>query len=329
MTGATHRSLTVCATLRALRAAALAACFILAACTDRKEPSPADGPAAARGDTTRGDTAARAPHCYRSDGPILTRLASDSQEASTVGWLRLDDPLNIGGGTAQLLETGGAFLDARWTRQRDTLVLEGADDFVRITARLVEQEGVLQGEAHAFSDAQLEPGPGGDLVPAERRWRLVAERADCGDAPRPWTAVEQATFDPARLREGDTVGRFRAESVAVVWADAVGEWTGSVTFGGRVWLSGATIRHHDYPEVPAACFEADAVSGRKLPRWPGDERRPWFCFENDSAARRLLGAPDSVGRAEILIDRFTTVRAFTDAVNSARLVSARRARPGD
>lgn len=119
------------------------------------------------------------------------------------------------------------------------------------------------------------------------------------------------------------MGPFRAESVAVVWAEAVDEWTGTVRFVGAVWLTGGTIRHFDHPEVDAACFEADPRSAPLLPRWPGDERRPWFCFENDSVARRLLGAPDRVGPAEVLIDRFTSVRAFTDAVNTARLVDAR------
>ena len=120
------------------------------------------------------------------------------------------------------------------------------------------------------------------------------------------------------------MGAFRVDSVAAVWSEVVGEWTGSVTFVGSVWLSGSTIRHFDHPEVDAACFEADPVSARLLPRWPRDERRPWFCFENDSVARRLLRAPDTVGPAEVLIDRFTSVRAFTDAVNTARLVDARR-----
>jgi hypothetical protein len=36
----------------------------------------------------------------------------------------------------------------------------------------------------------------------------------------------------------------------------------------------------------------------------------------------MLGAPDSTRLRTIIVDRFTTVRAFTDAVNSARLLSA-------
>lgn len=290
-------------------AAAVALCCIVVACREQ-------------GESPSTDTGAQAAGCYRSDGPILTRLASAAQETATIGWLRLDEPLNQGGGPAQLVETSGASLGARWSRRGDTLVVDGANDFIRITARLLGVDGVLRGEAHISSDAQLERAPNGDLVAAERQWRLVAEPAACGNAPRPWSPIEQTTLDPARLRKGDTVGPFRADSVAVIWAEAVGEWTGSVTLVGRVWLRGATVRHPDYPGVKAACFEAEPVSAQQLPRWPNDERRPWFCFENDSVARRMLGAPDSLGPAEVLIERFTTVRAFTDAVNSARIAAA-------
>ena len=156
----------------------------------------------------------------------------------------------------------------------------------------------------------------------------MAPRRRARGLRRPASPVEADRADDFRSPESQEGGHrwaFRADSVAVVWAEAVGEWTGSVTFVGRVWLSGVTVRHPDYPEVQSVCFEAEPTSARQLPRWPDDERRPWFCFENDSIARRILGAPDSLGSAEVLIDRFTTVRAFTDAVNSAHFVAADRA----
>ena len=60
----------------------------------------------------------------------------------------------------------------------------------------------------------------------------------------------------------------------------------------------------------------------EVARHRGAQLRPWFCFEDGRAAAELLGGPDSTRRRTIVIDRFTTVRAYTDAVNSARLVSA-------
>jgi hypothetical protein len=70
----------------------------------------------------------------------------------------------------------------------------------------------------------------------------------------------------------------------------------------------------------AVCFEADSASAASLPRWEGDERRPWFCFENGAAAAKLLGAPEEERDAPIVIDRFTIHRGLSDQVNSARLV---------
>lgn len=130
------------------------------------------------------------------------------------------------------------------------------------------------------------------------------------------------SFDPANLRRGAEVGALRVDSTDVVWSEELGEWVGSVRFTGEVRLRGTAVPNFADPEQRGTCFEADSASGRRLPRWPGDARRPWFCFEDGRAAAELLGGPDSTRRRTIVIDRFTTVRAYTDAVNSARLVSA-------
>ncbi|HEU4828396.1 MAG TPA: hypothetical protein VFT04_04300 [Gemmatimonadales bacterium] len=135
-------------------------------------------------------------------------------------------------------------------------------------------------------------------------------------------AVAQLTFDPSRIRSGQQVGSLAVDSVEVAWSEALSTWTGTVRFRGELPLRGHAIRHFDYPEVQTICFEADSASALSLPRWPDDDRRPWFCFENDSTAQRILGAADSTRPVDIVIDRFTTVRAFTDAVNSARLLEA-------
>ncbi len=129
-------------------------------------------------------------------------------------------------------------------------------------------------------------------------------------------------LDPASLKRGAAVGELRVDSMDVVWSEELGEWVGSVRFSGELRLTGAAGPHLAAPEEKVTCFEADSASGRRLPRWPGDERRPWFCFENADSARRMLGAPDSARAATIVVDRFTTVRAHTDAVNSARLLAA-------
>ena len=129
-------------------------------------------------------------------------------------------------------------------------------------------------------------------------------------------------FDPANLTRGMAVGDLRVDSTDVVWGEGVGEWVGTVRFTGEIRLRGTAVPHLADPEQRITCFEADSASGRRLPRWPGDERRPWFCFEDPAAAASMLGPPDSTRRRTVVVDRFTTVRAFTDAVNTARLLSA-------
>jgi hypothetical protein len=126
-------------------------------------------------------------------------------------------------------------------------------------------------------------------------------------------------FDPAALRPGVRVGDLVVERADVSRTSFDSSFVGTVRFSGEIALAGRTLRHPD-SEVRAVCFEADSVSAARLPRWPADERRPWFCFENDSVAARLLAAPGVERPARVLVDRFTTVRHFTDAVNSARLL---------
>jgi hypothetical protein len=136
------------------------------------------------------------------------------------------------------------------------------------------------------------------------------------------TAAAQITFDPSAIRPGQQVGSLAVDTADVAWSEAMSTWVGTVRFRGEIPLRGRRIPHFDFPEVASTCFEADSASALTLPRWPDDDRRPWFCFENDSTAHRLLGAVDSSKPVDIVVDRFTTVRAFTDAVNTARILEA-------
>jgi hypothetical protein len=129
-------------------------------------------------------------------------------------------------------------------------------------------------------------------------------------------------FDPGGIASGDSVAGLVVDSVALRRAyDST--LLGDVRFRGEVALTGRTMRHSDHPDVRAVCFEADSASGERLPRWRGDERRAWFCFEDRARAERLL-APAGVERdASVVVDRFTIHRGMSDEVNSARLVRVR------
>jgi hypothetical protein len=127
-------------------------------------------------------------------------------------------------------------------------------------------------------------------------------------------------FDPATTAPGTAVGGLTVESVDARVAAGAGEVVGTARFSGELTLSGATMRHPDYPDVPAICFEADEASAARLPRWEGDERRAWFCFENHVTAASALAAPGEVRPATVTIDRFTIHRGLSDEVNTAVLV---------
>lgn len=136
-------------------------------------------------------------------------------------------------------------------------------------------------------------------------------------------AAPQNEFDPATIQRGDSVRGLALDSIHRERTPS-GEWVGMARFAGIVTISGRTFGHPDGDDYPFPCFEADSASARALPRWAGDERRPWFCFENREDARLSLGgdAPDRA--ATIRVDRFTVYRNLSDAVNSARLIGVDR-----
>jgi hypothetical protein len=91
-------------------------------------------------------------------------------------------------------------------------------------------------------------------------------------------------------------------------------------FRGEISLSGATMIHPDADAgLVAVCFEPDPMSAARMPRWDGDERRIWFCFDNAAAAARALAPPGQVVDARIVIDRYTIHYGASDEVNTARL----------
>jgi hypothetical protein len=127
-------------------------------------------------------------------------------------------------------------------------------------------------------------------------------------------------FDPSTLQPGTRIGPLMADSIHKRLAlDST--WVGTAWFQGTTQLNGWTLRHPD-PDLQRSttCFEADSSSASRLPRWTGDERRPWFCFSNRVEAARFLGTPSEGFRATIEVDEFTIHRGLSDEVNSAHFI---------
>lgn len=127
------------------------------------------------------------------------------------------------------------------------------------------------------------------------------------------------TFDPGAVRPGSSLLGLSVDGINAQRA-IDSSWVGGVRFRDTLRVRGSVMAHPE-SDYKAPCFEVDSASARQLPRWPGDERRHWFCFENDSLATMLLGPPEYQRDVTITIDRFTINRNLTDAVNSARIIT--------
>jgi hypothetical protein len=129
-------------------------------------------------------------------------------------------------------------------------------------------------------------------------------------------------FDPLAVSAGDSVGALRVVRVDVRRAVTDSTPVGTIAFRGEVALTGRRIPHFDADlAATVVCFEADSLSAARLPRWRGDRRRPWFCFDDATVADSLMGpVAASSAAVRIVIDDFTIHRGLTDQVNSARLV---------
>lgn len=128
-------------------------------------------------------------------------------------------------------------------------------------------------------------------------------------------------FDPSSLRPGQRIGALVADSVSAQLTVVDSTYVGYARFLGELELTGRIVSHPDADlrEV-TTCFEADSVSAARLPRWSGDERRPWFCFENQGEAERRLREARADSVLTVVIERFTINRNLSDAVNSASFV---------
>ena len=162
--------------------------------------------------------------------------------------------------------------------------------------------------------------------------------ASCREAPREKRATNDAIvestavppaesaqsgirFDPETLRPGERVGDLVVDTLSFRRALVDSTFVGMARFSGEMQLTGRTMRHPDADlRHTEMCFEAYSSSATRLPRWPADERRPWFCFVNRDAAVRALRGPSEGIAATIVIDQFTINRGLSDEVNSARLV---------
>ena len=141
-------------------------------------------------------------------------------------------------------------------------------------------------------------------------------------AVTPDTTRPGIRFNPATVAVGQRIGTLTVDSVSVTPAVNDSVLVGTIRFAGELTLTGSVMAHFDADAQDAPnCFEADAAGAATMPRWAGDERRPWFCFSNDAEATRLLAGAGVGEVLTVTIKEFTIHRGFSDQVNAAVLVS--------
>jgi hypothetical protein len=124
-------------------------------------------------------------------------------------------------------------------------------------------------------------------------------------------------FDPATIRSGDRLGDLEVISADIGVAQGTGTYVGTVRFAGDLHLRGAPIVL-DTEGAALLCFNVDEEYGFRLPRMRHDERRPWFCFDNEEEAAQRL--QPLVGRqVEVVVSDYRTTYQFTDAHDTAHL----------
>lgn len=128
-------------------------------------------------------------------------------------------------------------------------------------------------------------------------------------------------FDPTKLKPGD---RFLGLEVVSVEANSLPNYgfIGKARFRGEVTVSG-TFDAGSQPddELGVPCFYVDEASSQQLPRFLGDERTVWFCFNNPEEAKQALGGVRTEGKkVTIVINDYETVYYPSDVYDTATLV---------
>ena len=98
-------------------------------------------------------------------------------------------------------------------------------------------------------------------------------------------------------------------------------------YSGQVTVTGRFHQELESEFIDDLCFTADETSGKAIPREPGDERLPGFCFSNQRHAMAALGVPHRRkkgfcgfdGKATIVISNYRLDVRETETADGAKL----------
>jgi hypothetical protein len=146
---------------------------------------------------------------------------------------------------------------------------------------------------------------------------LVGPACGSGAEPTQEPATGPARFDAATARAGDRVGELEIVSADLGPSEIGGAYVGTVRFRGEITVRGTPRRIAS--DHTALCFWVSEGAEHLVPRMRHDDRRVWFCFENEGEAEADLG-PHLERETAVTVSDYVTVYAFTDAYDTARFV---------
>jgi hypothetical protein len=125
-------------------------------------------------------------------------------------------------------------------------------------------------------------------------------------------------FDAASVRPGMRIAGLEVAEVDLRQSVIDATFVGSVRFRGATTVGGTPFLLDDDSRL--LCFLVGPDSAAHLPRLRHDDRRPWFCFDDQDHARARL-EPLLDRPVRVVIADFRTVYEFTDAFDTATLVA--------
>jgi hypothetical protein len=195
----------------------LLACVMAGACTAETGRDPSRE-ARARATLNRLNMDSSAA-CFVAGQSVLARAPNTPAPGpeNLRGWIQLFQFGLRDSSTARLVDSDGSSLEAFWHSSADSIVVQGANDFVTIQVRLRIRDSAARGSIRARSDAALERDSSGKLKEFERSGTIELVHASCDSLPRPagtaaidvlpdGTPRPGIRFNPSTIRHGTRVG---------------------------------------------------------------------------------------------------------------------------
>lgn len=125
--------------------------------------------------------------CFVADQSVLARAPNTAAPGpeNLRGWIQLFQFGLRDSSAARLVDSDGFSLEAFWRSVSDSIVIQGANDFVRIQVRLRVRDSAARGSIQARSDAALERDRAGKLREFERSGTISLVHTSCDSVPKP------------------------------------------------------------------------------------------------------------------------------------------------